>query len=88
MTALNATDRVKARKRNFVPANVGIISTVICFSATIQFFFYYRSKDYDNGTRAFLFNSQNDIIYCILCPGVVFYGAPTIRRSFTKAGLF
>ena len=25
-----------------------------------------------------------DIFYGILCPGVVFYGAPTIRRKFTK----
>ena len=43
-----------------------------------------QSKEYDNGTRAVMWNAIIDIFYCILCPGVVFYGAPTIRRRFTR----
>ena len=41
--ALTASDRRKERKKNFVPANVGIISTVILFVyTTIQAFFIYQ----------------------------------------------
>lgn len=43
-----------------------------------------QSKEYDNGTRAVMWNAIIDIFYCLLCPGVVFYGAPTIRRRVSK----
>ena len=37
------------------------------------------NRKYDNGTRAFIWNAFNDVFYCLISPGVVFYGAPSVR---------
>ena len=37
------------------------------------------NREYDNGTRAFIWNAFNDVFYCLISPGVVFYGAPSVR---------
>ena len=43
-SALTASDRRKERKKNFVPAQVGIIATIILFVfTTIQAFFIYKA---------------------------------------------
>ena len=42
------------------------------------------NREYDNGTRAFIWNAFNDVFYCLISPGVVFYGAPSVRGRFGR----
>ena len=82
---MNASDSKKNRKKNFVPASVGILAMVLLsVYASIAAFFIYQSEDYDNGTRAFIWNAINDFFFCLLSPMVVLYGAPSVRWRITR----
>ena len=84
-TALNASDCKKNRKKNFVPASVGILAMVLLSVYTsIAAFLIYQSEDYDNGTRAFIWNALNDFFFCLLSPMVLLYGAPSVRWKVTR----
>ena len=48
----------------------------------------FKKKDWDISARAFFWNLHVDIYYCIICPAVVLYGAPTIRRQWKKWKIF
>ena len=79
-SALNASNCKKNRKRNFVPASVSILAMVLLLVYTpIAAFLIYQSEEYDNGTRAFIWSAITDIFFCVICPGAVLYGAPSVR---------
>ena len=84
-TWMNETNRKKDRKRNLIPANVGM--TVLTFyGVSVGLFmltYTYKSNDFDSATRAFLNAAFVDITYCITNPVIIILGSVDARRKFT-----
>ena len=85
-SALNEVDRKKDRKRNFIPASIGMtVFVVYGFSLMLFMFTYtYNSKNFDSATRAFLNAALTDCMHCIVTPGFIIYGSTDARRLFKE----
>ena len=74
-------DVKKERRRNLVPAKIGVYSFMI-----LVFFFLVTAGSHsipflDNGSRALLAAIFNDAYYCVLAPALVLYGVPSLQRN-------
>ena len=74
-------DVKKERRRNLVPAKIGVYSFMI-----LVFFFFVTGTVFsipflDNGSRALLAAIFNDAYYCVLAPALVLYGVPSLQRN-------
>ena len=90
-TALNVIDKKRQRKRNFVPANVGIFSIFLFFVNAAIFSMIYNqdlfNETYDISARTLCWAFCCDITFCIVIPSVLLYGAPTIRRKWENINI-
>ena len=85
-TALEAKDRKKERKRNLVPAKIGLITLALYPSTTLYFMFTfsYNSADLDSATRSFLNAAYADFFHCLGYPLLVIYGSSEARKRITE----
>ncbi|XP_023332669.1 uncharacterized protein LOC111704612 [Eurytemora carolleeae] len=81
-TALQAREKNAAKKKNLIPANLGIIHLCSYFAMLICFYtFYYNLNTQSLGIRQFLVSSVMDIVHCVVAPAVLFYGSEDLRRK-------
>ena len=82
--ARSEVDKKKDRKRNFVPAYIGMI--IITWS--VSYFFLvmvnYRIIYLDCGTRAFINAVYGDFSHCIIAPLIMIKGSNEISRKVSK----
>ena len=85
-TALQARDRKKDRKRNLLPAKIGMISLVFYLLSILIFTFTYshKSTNFDSATRAFFNAAYVDFIHCLFSPMVAIYGSAEARERVWK----
>lgn len=87
LAMINKVDRKRDRKRNFVPAQTGILMIFIVMVSVIFYAVTYSITSVlihiklDAGTRAYLLALYNDLYPCLLSPLIVLFGAPTVRRQ-------
>ena len=85
-TALKVKDRKKDRKRNLIPAKLGMITLALYPSTVLYFMFTFSSKstDLDSATRSFLNAAYADFFHCLGYPLLVIYGSAEARKRITK----
>ena len=85
-SAISEVDRKKDRKRNLVPASIGMIVFVFHgFGVMLYMITYtYNSKNFDSATRAFLNAAYSDCIQCVISPGIIIFGSTEARRKFKE----
>jgi hypothetical protein len=89
-SARSEVDKKRDRRRNLVPAHIGMISIGMYLSFIVLFIFTYSFKTdiLDNGTRAFLNAAYGDFMHCVLGPFVIISGSMDAQRKvkeiFTK----
>ena len=85
-SAINEVDRKKDRKRNFVPASIGMIVFIFHGFGVMLFMitYTYNSKIFDSATRAFLNAAFADCIHCIISPVILIYGSRDARRKYNE----
>ena len=79
--ALHIMDVKKERRRNLVPAKIGVYSLVILVFFGFLFGIVHSIPFLDNESRAILAAIFNDAYYCVLAPSLVLYGVPSLRRN-------
>jgi hypothetical protein len=82
-SARSELDRKKDRKRNLIPAHIGMI-VLATYLTTLSFFIFtysYKSVVFDSATRAFLNAVLVDLVHCIISPVVIFCGSMDARRK-------
>ena len=84
--ALSEVNKKKERKRNLVPAHLGIIVLFIglCYLFVMLFTYTYQSPDFDSATRAFLNATFLDLVHCVLSPLIILYGSIPARRKLKE----
>ena len=85
-TALQAKDRKRDRKRNLLPAKIGLISLVFYVLTYCFFMFTYshKSTNLDSATRAFFNAAYADFFHCLYFPLVTIYGSAEARERIWK----
>ena len=82
-TALGERDRMKEKKRNLMPVQVGMLH-LLCYVITVvlmTFIFSYKSLSFDSATKAFLIAIYGDFFHCFLGPLVVLLNSSdAVRR--------
>ena len=76
-------DKKKDRKRNLVPAHVGMTVLAI-YVISMSFYMFthsYKTEHFDNGTRAFRNAALADTIQCIISPVVIISGSMTAQSK-------
>ena len=75
-------DRKKDRKRNLVPAHIGMIvfATYVVTLSFFTFTYSYKSDSFDSATRAFLNAAFVDLFHFIISPVVIIAGSMDARR--------
>ena len=66
-TALQPKDRKLCRKRNLVPAKIGIIH-LFFYGFIMIYSFFHLNSNMDNGTKFFFNACISDLLFCILSP--------------------
>ena len=88
--ARSEADKMKDRKRNLVPARIGMMNIFLYVVAMAFFMFAYsfKSDSLDSGTRAFMIAAFGDFMHCIFSPIFIISGSMDARRKvreiFTK----
>ena len=81
--ARSEVNRKKDRKRNLIPAHIGMI-VLATYVTSLSFFIFtysYKSDSFDSATRAFLNAALVDLFHCIISPVVVISGSMEARRN-------
>jgi len=85
-TARSEGDKKKDRKRNLVPAKIGMI--IICIGGTyllaLMVTYMVPLKYLDSGIRAFINASHADFTHCIICPIIIISGSKEVSRKISK----
>ena len=84
--ATTEIDKKKARKRNLVPASIGMIILAI-FSFTLTFFMFtymFKTELLDNGTRAFMNAMVSDLIHCLVSPFVIINSSIDAKKKIRE----
>ena len=82
-SARSEADKKKDRKRNLIPAHIGI-GVLATYAFTLGFFIFtysYKSDNFDSATRAFLNAAFTDLFHCIITPVVIIYWSMDTRRK-------
>ena len=81
--ATSEVDKKKGRKRNLVPAHIGmvLIGMYILSMSFFMFAYSFKSDSLDNGTRAFLIAALGDFSHCLLSPVVIIFGSMEASRK-------
>ena len=77
------SDIKRDRKRNLVPAKTGIYVLILLIIYTIIPSVLYIPFS-DLGSRAYFMSLAFDILSCIICPIIIVFQAPLIRRKINK----
>ena len=87
-SALTEVDRKKDRKRNLVPARLGLVLIFFYFITVMLFMvtYTYKLDSFDSATRAFLNNAQTDLHICIFHPIIMLWGSKDARNKLKKIG--
>ena len=82
-SARSQVDKKRDRRRNLVPAHIGMISIGIYLINMALFMVTYSFKTdiLDSGTRAFLNAVYGDIMHCVLAPVVIISGSIDAQRK-------
>ena len=77
-------DVKKERRKNLIPAKIGVYSILI-----LVFFAFLNGLAHsipflDNETRLLLCAIFNDAYYCVLAPALILYGVPSLRRNLSS----
>ena len=84
--ARSEVDKKKDRKRNLVPAQIGLI--IIAFGGTyiiiIMITYMVPLKFLDSGTRAFINATYADLSHCIISPIIIISGSKEVSRKILK----
>ena len=73
-------DVKKERRRNLIPARIGIYAIFILIFFTLFHYITY-SIEMNNGHRALLHAIASDAYYCIVAPAIVLYSIPSVVRN-------
>ena len=73
-------DVKKERRRNLIPAKIGIYAIFILIFF-ILFHYITYSIEMNNGHRALLHAIASDAYYCIVAPTIVLYSIPSVVRN-------
>ena len=84
--AIKDRDVKKSRKRNVIPAKVGIVNAIALVGIYIVYIVIYGTPNsnminLDTGTRSYILNVFNDLFPCFIAPGLLIFNAPTIRQT-------
>ena len=81
--ATSEVNKKKDRKRNLVPAHIGmiVISLYIISMSFFMFSYSFKSDSLDSGTRAFLIALLGDFCHCVLSPVVIISGSKEASRK-------
>ena len=80
VSVLQNLDVKKERRRNLIPARIGIYALIILVFFTLLHYITY-SMPVDNDTRALLNAIVDDAYLCIVAPTIVLYGIPSVGRN-------
>ena len=80
-TVLRNLDVKKERRRNLIPAWIGIYAIIILLFFYLLVLASYSIPLLDNGTRALLVAIFNDAYNCVVAPALVLYGIPSVIRN-------
>ena len=84
--ARSEVDKKKDRKRNLVPAQIGMI--IICLGGTyilvLMVTYMVPLKYLDSGTRAFINATHADFTHCIMSPIIIISGSKEVSRRISK----
>ena len=78
---LHNLDVKKERRRNLIPAKIGVYSIMIFVFSGFLNGLAHSIPFLDNGSRALVSAIFNDVYYCVLGPALVLYGVPSLRRN-------
>ena len=73
-------DVKKERRRNLIPAKIGIYAIFILIFFVLFHYITY-SIEMNNGHRALLHAIASDAYYCIVAPTIVLYSIPSVVRN-------
>ena len=81
--SIKEVNKKKERKRNFIPAKLGMALVFSSFIALLVFLFTYNLEleSFDSATRAFINAAFSDFFHCISSPGLIIYGFIGTRRK-------
>ena len=81
-----AVDTKKNRKRNLLPAHIGmfVLSMLMSYIAVMIFSYTFQSTKLDSATRAFLNAVFFDVVQCVLCPIIMLYSSVPARQSLKE----
>jgi hypothetical protein len=84
--AIKEVDKKKDRKRNLIPANIGLYVFVFYGLSMVLFLitYNYKSENLDSGTRAFLNAAYADIHHCVSSPIFIFFGSADARKLLSQ----
>ena len=83
-TALKPLDKKAERKRNIFPAQIGIITFVVCTLCYGFFSLIYAFPFLDDAVKTFLTGLLVDTFNCIITPGIIIFGSQTGKINIQK----